>query len=571
VTRKFAFILLLLVAVPMLALAALSWRLVNAEQARIQKQFEELLSAKLVEIDRDIGDYFDSLEDRFSDHSFDPMDTSATRSLVRSEPLIDQVIMLDEAGQILFPDFETLSEQESSYLTKVRQLLIDKAFVAQDDRSSAKLPNAVAQVQSQVNFRINVSNANASVDKENTDATNTNTWMQAEAIDPGQSAINSQEYGWFTWYGISGIELIHWQRLPDGSTVLVGVQRARWMADVITELPDSDESLVESAPLQIRLVDSKEEVVYLWGSESRPDNNAEPVAALHLSSPLRAWQLQHFGPVRPIGIGTAITKVNLLAAGGLLSLGLLGLAIYLGREITRQTREATERVNFVNQVSHELKTPLTNIRMYADLVAKDIERIDPDDERAQSHVDVITSESGRLSRLINNVLTFAGRNRDAKQRIQMGSVDGVIHAVLDQFGPSLEHLGFDVVLDLDASQQVMLDTDATEQMLGNLISNAEKYAASGKHLRIRSRYQNEVTTVDVTDAGPGVPPKFAKHVFQPFERASDHIHSATGTGIGLTITRSLAERHGGNLELMESAIGAKFRLTLRTPLWQPSS
>ena len=561
-TRKYAFILLLLVAVPMLALAALSWRLVSAEQARIQKQFEELLSGSLVEIDRDIADYFDSLEDHFLDASFDPMDANATRSFVRSAPLVDQLVMLDQEGQILFPDFKTLSEQEGKYLEKVSQLLIDKTFVSQDGRSSndtQKMQQAMQQTRMQVQMQPNAAPTQVRISR-------------SEPVDPKQSAnIDSQEYGWYTWRDVNGTQLLHWQRLPDGITVLVGVQRARWMADVISELPDSDESQTETAPSQIRLVDSNEDIVYLWGSESRQDNKSKPAASLHLSSPLRAWQLQHFGPIRPIGIGTAITKVNLLAAGGLLCLGLLGLAIYLGREITRQTREAAERVNFVNQVSHELKTPLTNIRMYADLVAKDIERIDSDDERAQSHVDVITSESGRLSRLINNVLTFAGRNRDAKQRMQMGSVDEVIHTVLDQFRPSLENLGFDVVLDLDAAQEVMLDTDSTEQMLGNLISNAEKYAAEGKHLRIRSRYQNEITTVDVTDAGPGVPPRFAQYVFQPFERASDHINSATGTGIGLTITRSLAEKHGGNLELMESAIGAKFRLTLRTPLWQPNS
>lgn len=343
------------------------------------------------------------------------------------------------------------------------------------------------------------------------------------------------------------------------------------MADVIAELPDSSfESESRSAPSQIRLVDSDEDIVYLWGARSNPKTTSEPIASLHLSSPLRPWQLQHFGPVSPIKIGMAATKVNLLMAGGILSIGLLGLAVYLGREISRQTREARERVNFVNQVSHELKTPLTNIRMYADLVAKDIERIDSEDERAQSHVKVITSESGRLSRLISNVLTFAGRDRDnSKPRTRETSVDEVIHVVLDQFRPSLDALEFDVVLDLDATQTVMLDADSVEQMLGNLINNAEKYAAEGKHLRIRSRFQNGRTTIDVADAGPGVSAQFAKHLFQPFERASDHIESATGTGIGLTITRSLAQKHGGNLELLESAIGAAFRLTLNTPLWEP--
>ena len=238
-TRKYAFILLLLVAVPMLALAALSWRLVSAEQARIQKQFEELLSGSLVEIDRDIADYFDSLEDHFLDASFDPMDANATRSFVRSAPLVDQLVMLDQEGQILFPDFKTLSEQEGKYLEKVSQLLIDKTFVSQDGRSSndtQKMQQAMQQTRMQVQMQPNAAPTQVRISR-------------SEPVDPKQSAnIDSQEYGWYTWWDVNGIQLIHWQRLPDGITVLVGVQRARWMADVISELPDSDESQTETAP-----------------------------------------------------------------------------------------------------------------------------------------------------------------------------------------------------------------------------------------------------------------------------------------------------------------------------------
>ena len=563
-SRKLILILILLVALPLAALVGLSWRLVSAERARTQQQFEDLLKATLVEVDRDVADYFYALEDRLLRLEFDATDPDSIRELVRTEPVIDQVVILNSVGRIVHPDLEMMSARESRFLLKVEPILTDRTFLPNLSPTVSTTPTQIdrtdAAYQTAPATRSIGSSPDASPAQQRV--------QQSQVYVPHENPIDFLDYGWYTWYWGTGMQLIHWRQLHNGDTVLVGIRRARWMADVIAELPDSSEPNSSGAtPVRIRLVDSDEDVIYQWGAAPGVKGK-RPIASLHLSSPLKPWQLQHFGPVRSIQIGTAATRLNLLLGGGILALGVLGLAVYLGREVGRQTREARERVSFVNQVSHELKTPLTNIRMYAELLAKDLDRMDPDDERAAAHVRVITSESSRLSRLINNVLTFAGRSRvNSKQQTQRASVDEIIQGVVAQFRPSLENLGMRVVLDLDAAQQVLLDIDSVEQMLGNLISNAEKYASQGKHLRIRSRHQNGKTIIDVADAGPGVPHPFAKHIFKPFERASDHIRSATGTGIGLTITRSLARKHGGDLELMDAAIGATFRLTIQTPLY----
>ena len=193
--------------------------------------------------------------------------------------------------------------------------------------------------------------------------------------------------------------------------------------------------------------------------------------------------------------------------------------------------------------------------------------MEPDEnDRARAHLAVITSESSRLSRLINNVLSLAQLRRDATQmRCQVASVDQIINGVVDQFRPSLDELKIAILLDLETQQPVMVDVDAVEQMLGNLFSNVEKYAAEGPQLRITSRRYEELTVIDVVDAGPGIPPEFAQRVFVPFERASNHLESATGTGIGLAIAQGLARRHGGDLVLMETSDGAQFRLSIHTP------
>ena len=134
-------------------------------------------------------------------------------------------------------------------------------------------------------------------------------------------------------------------------------------------------------------------------------------------------------------------------------------------------REATQRVSFVNQVSHELKTPLTSIRMYAELLE---EELNDDNEKARNHVAVIVSESQRLSRLIGNVLTFGRKQRSAlKLRCVNGDIDAIIRNVAQRFEPGLHEKDIEVVFDAGIGKQAHFDPDVLEQVLGNLLSNIE--------------------------------------------------------------------------------------------------
>ena len=167
-----------------------------------------------------------------------------------------------------------------------------------------------------------------------------------------------------------------------------------------------------------------------------------------VSEPLGAWRLEYY----------ASSSVAGAAAGGLpwwrgpapaalLALGVLALAFYFYREQAREMRDAAQRVSFVNQVSHELKTPLTNIRMYAELLDKDLgeQSNAGEDNRSRRYLDVIVFESQRLSRLIGNVLSFSRSRREALElHRQSGVVDDVIQRVLDQFEPALRTKDIDV-------------------------------------------------------------------------------------------------------------------------------
>jgi len=249
-----------------------------------------------------------------------------------------------------------------------------------------------------------------------------------------------------------------------------------------------------------------------------------------------------------------------LAAVGL---ALLGLAVYFYRASGAELRTASQRVSFVNQVSHELKTPLTNIRMYAELLEAALES---PPSGVQRHLRVIVNESERLTRLIANVLTFARDEREGLTLHRTTSVvDDVVRSVIDAFAPRFRRAALEVNLVLGAAETVVCDQDAIGQIVGNLLSNVEKYAGDGGQVWISTHQEPGWTTVDVRDAGPGIPRAQREQVFVPFHRLSDALEEGvSGTGIGLGIARRLARLHGGDLHLLDCDTGAHFRVRIRT-------
>ncbi len=227
----------------------------------------------------------------------------------------------------------------------------------------------------------------------------------------------------------------------------------------------------------------------------------------------------------------------------------------------RAARLAEQRVSFVNRVSHELGTPLTNILLNLDLVEEDRAELTAATCR---RLHLVREEARRLSRLVGNVLTFSRRERDRLILNPAGHVpDDIVDSVLQQFQPALKRRGIETQWKGAAKKNISIDSDAFAQIIGNLISNAEKYAANGKQLEIESRMENGELIVCVSDHGPGIPRSHAARIFEPFERVSSRVNEgSTGAGLGLSIARDLAQAMGGRLRLLDSAQGASFELCL---------
>ncbi len=186
--------------------------------------------------------------------------------------------------------------------------------------------------------------------------------------------------------------------------------------------------------------------------------------------------------------------------------------------------------------------------MYTDLTLQGLEpHRDSGLDRELDRLSVIQHETTRLGRLIENVLAFARSGKPRPVRTSLvENVESLIDDVLATFEPQLRECQMVVERTAEQVQPLRIDREAFEQILVNLISNAIKYAASGRVLRIETAYTSQQLTLRVIDFGPGIPKRMRKRVFEPFVRGSNRLEDPAGTGIGLSIARQLARQHGGD-------------------------
>ena len=245
----------------------------------------------------------------------------------------------------------------------------------------------------------------------------------------------------------------------------------------------------------------------------------------------------------------------------------------LGRT-ARQLREANEKLTalsiqkdaFLSQISHELRTPMTSIRAFSEILRED--DVAPADRRRYSGV--IHDEAQRLTRLLDDLLDLSvlenGQVTLNRQRVSLGAV---LATALASTGPRLGRLR---IQRDQAAERVPITTDADRlaQVFINLIANAEKYCdAAEPVLRISVRQERDRVSVIFADNGSGIPPESQSVIFEKFARLSD-THAAGGAGLGLAICHEIVVRLGGSISYLPGQGGAAFRVTLPVdPVTQP--
>jgi len=236
----------------------------------------------------------------------------------------------------------------------------------------------------------------------------------------------------------------------------------------------------------------------------------------------------------------------------------------------KERRMSALKSEFVANVSHELKTPLALVRMFAEMLQSG--RVGSDDKR-QEYLDIIVSESERLSSLIENVLDFARveRGRQAYELAE-GSVADAVSKAVNVYRHRAELQGVELAVELDPHlPNVILDDRAIQLAVINLIDNALKYAPETGVVAVRAAQENGSIVIRVVDRGPGVPPEDRERIFERFVRGSTARPTASGrpvrgSGIGLALVKHIAQSHGG-LAWVESSPGhgASFAFSIPVP------
>ena len=234
----------------------------------------------------------------------------------------------------------------------------------------------------------------------------------------------------------------------------------------------------------------------------------------------------------------------------------------------RQLALAQQKTDFVSNVSHELKTPLTSIRMFAELMQNG----NGNTAKHPQYLRIIMVEAERLTRLINNVLDFAGLEGKQK-RFEKRPLD--LHAVIARTWEGHElHLresGFTTRWQAALPPYPVIgDDDALAQILVNLLSNAEKYAGERKEVELHTYLDGAHVCVSVLDRGCGVHDGEERKIFEAFYRAHDSLSNGIqGSGLGLTLAQRLAHEHGGEITVAAREGGGS-NFTLRVPVAKPS-
>ena len=231
-------------------------------------------------------------------------------------------------------------------------------------------------------------------------------------------------------------------------------------------------------------------------------------------------------------------------------------------DVTELRRLQRIRAEFIDNLSHELRTPITNVNLLAEMLGRDADQLPP---RARERVESIQVEAAHLAQMVSELLDLAAI--ESGQRLLIADVDlaAVARDQADRLRVFAERQGIHLVVEAPPSAPpVRGDAERLGQALLNLIHNAVKFSEPGDRVTIRVLPGPDAVVVEVVDEGAGIPRADVDRVFERFykvDRARQR--GAGGTGLGLAIVRHVAEAHGGRVTVVsEEAVGSTFSLEI---------
>ena len=464
-----------------------------------------------------------------------------------SNPLIRNVFLWGPGDKLIFPNpSQPTSSEEEAFCNRYASLFSGQHPWASPGKES-DLPSGQFQAR-----------------RELTQLAKTAPTAESSAAASPASGITTTGSGWLPWFWEDSLHLLLWQQTSDGRRFGIELEMAALLSRLVTILPPLDHDQQSLA-----LLDDRGNIVHQSGSIDLSESAAQ-VMTVPIGGSLPHWQLGLYSNA----IDAQGETTPYLLVGGLLTL-ILVCTILLGGSLllwqARQgLRDARRKTGFVANVSHELKTPLTSIRMYAEMLE---ESPQIGEERRMRYLNTIGSEARRLTRLVNNLLDFSRLEQGRKNyRVEQTDLHQLVERVATSQRPRFQNLGLNLQLTLDQGE-ILIDTDsdAVEQALLNLIDNAVKYAAAGKIVQVEMKREDNQVEIAVSDRGPGIPAAQREKVFEMFHRIDNSLtRQQQGCGLGLSIARQLLRDLGGDLRYdPRQGGGASFIIVL--PLNRPTA
>lgn len=264
--------------------------------------------------------------------------------------------------------------------------------------------------------------------------------------------------------------------------------------------------------------------------------------------------------------GTVEDVVNKRKQQNLIALGLLLIVMFIGiflvfRNIQREMELAQKKSDFVSNVSHEIRTPLALINMFAETLLMGRVR---EESKQKEYYEIITKEVGRLTNMINRILSFSKIEANKRQYHKVAlDLNSVVREVHNTYSYHLENNGFTHELNLsDNGLYINADSEAIIEVMVNLIDNAMKYSTDNKAVEISTGIEDGKAFLAVKDQGMGIPKNQLEKLFEKFYRVpTGDVHDTKGSGLGLTIVKHIMDAHNGSIKVVSDiGAGSKFKL-----------
>jgi signal transduction histidine kinase len=618
----------LAILLPCFILGFIAIRSINREQAFIELNLQRTLDVELVQTVSLLNAELDRIRDELAAST--PAQASSTPQSAfagwksRSE-LIQVPFLLSPALEIIWPTFDTASsDQERSFLNWNREFITDRAAIpvfqnvallykdeiagkpspeedtdklgvppqpAKVGANEAKLKAAMTKIEEAQTEQKALSEFEKSPDvrqrvydqarakgqetASRTVTPNANLSQdegisrkeQIESIFISEPQHFSQitagrELGLIPRFIEERLTLLFWKRDADGNFVGCVVDEEALRGRLARLLPN----MYTQARI-LTILDESGRPLLIPEMEGESRDWRRPFAAREISGRLPRWEVAaYLSDPAALTSRANLTVVILWALVIIVFVAILSGGTYILNTLRSEMQLVRQKTTFVTNVSHELKTPLTSIRMFAEMLR---ERRQPDLEKQEKYLDLMVSETDRLTRLINNVLDFThmerGEQKYDKKRLDIALLcEGLIEGQRIR----LEHSGFSVTFQNDLGEAfVEGDEESLMQALLNLLSNAEKYSGQTKQIDIDVTGTEDSVLIHVKDRGIGIAHQEAKKIFREFYRVDESLTSRVrGSGLGLPLALRIVHDHGGDIHYFPRDGGGSV-FQIRLPLY----